>query len=143
MVQGFYVSHIAIDYNPQWFEDNDVPSWIPRWVDLHGTVGFAIRAATGQLEWAENLWFVDYRIRRRLPTATSGRRTFYGNGCKFSEVRDGDIKWELDHSENVFKFLEEVAFEDSRHRKEYASEDDSDTYDRPKVGVLAYEEDET
>ncbi|KAI1777492.1 hypothetical protein F4818DRAFT_457321 [Hypoxylon cercidicola] len=103
----FYVSHVAIDFDPQWFEcDNFLSPYFSVW-SSSGTLGFASRAAADDVEWAENLWFVDYRIRRRpnaLPMTTK-RETFNGNGCKFTEVREGDMDWQIDPSRNVFDFL--------------------------------------
>ncbi|KAK4151615.1 hypothetical protein C8A00DRAFT_35707 [Chaetomidium leptoderma] len=154
-LEGFhvdYVGHVAIDYDPDWLrgEHRDMPMWQYSWASP-GTIGFAIRAATDHLSWAENLWFVDYRIRRRpggvLPTAGS-RRQFHGNGCKFTEVQKGDAGWELnnlDWERDIFDFLEELwdrvneYFHDHGEGSPYSDEPVSH-YHAPNVGVLAYEE---
>ena len=55
---GFYVGHIALDYDPKWSDELYCNSW-----SIKGPLGCAIKAATDQTEWAENLWFIDFRIR--------------------------------------------------------------------------------
>jgi hypothetical protein len=75
-----------------------------------GSVGCAIRAATDELRWAENLWFVDYRIQRKphaLPatTTTTSRHQFHGNSCRFTEVREGDTDWNVNSDPDIFMFV--------------------------------------
>jgi hypothetical protein len=153
LAHNFYVGHIAIEYDPGWLGDADSAmdsevSWASP-----GTIGCAIRAATDQLDWAENLWFVDYRIRPspvsgNTPPTTTSRYHFHGSGCKFTEVRPDDMGWELDHTRpgDVFRFLEEL----EEKVGEYF--DDTGGYTpgwrppvpsygkTPNIGVLAYEE---
>ena len=143
--ENFYVSHIAIDYDPGWLGDTGFLHFQDSWASL-GTIGYAIRAATNQLEWAENLWFVDYRIRRSpgALTTTTSRYQFHGNDCKSTEVRDGDMNWELDHTRDIFKFLEELdeQVDEYFHDVEGSSPWDQPAchFNAPNVGVLAYEE---
>lgn len=149
-VESFYVSHIAIDYDPAWLRDPDSQEDLGYWSP--GTVGCAIRAATNQLEWAENLWYVDYRIRRSPVSALSptslatSRYQFHGHGCKFTEVRESDTDWELDHIRDIFEFLHELndkVDEYGHARNGELSPRRSDlSYSGkvPNVGVLAYEE---
>jgi hypothetical protein len=99
------VGHVGIDYDPDWPRQMSDPSSWASWASP-GTIGFAIRAATDGLSWAENLWFVDYRIRRSprgvLSTATAGgRRQFHGDGCRFTEVQKGDAGWELNNPDGT------------------------------------------
>jgi hypothetical protein len=140
----FYASHIALDYDPEWLTDGNYLDYWSDWVSPK-SIGCAIRAATDQLHWAKKLWFVDYRIRRRpdaLPT-TTGRHQFYGHGCTFTEVREGDADWEVDHSKNIFRFLEELY----KQVLEYCDDIEENSPARascfdsaPYVCVLAYEE---
>lgn len=136
----FYISHIAIEYNPRWLGGaGEIP--FQGSCGSEGLIGLAIREATDQLDWAKNLWFVDYRIRRRqgdaFPATKTSRHEFYGDGCRFTEVQEGDANWELPKDRNVFEFLTELFgvvkeyFEDNECRcSSYA----------PQTGVLAYEE---
>jgi hypothetical protein len=149
---NFYVSHIAIEYDPRWLGDvNSTMDSYDSWASP-GTIGCAIRAATDQLDWAENLWFVDYRIRPSpvsgTPSTTTSRYQFHGGGCKFTEVRQDDIGWELDHTRpgNVFRFLEELKekvdayFYDMGDRSPGWRPSFSCSGRTPNIGVLAYEE---
>ncbi|KAK4034713.1 hypothetical protein C8A01DRAFT_38817 [Parachaetomium inaequale] len=141
-VEKFYVGHIALDYDPGWLMEGDYLDPYDSWASP-GTIGCVIRAATNQLDWAENLWFVDYRIRRH-PGAlltTTNRHQFHGNGCKFTEVREGDTDWKVNHSKSIFKFLEELVekVEYFCHREGY-SPGYVFVYGTLDVGILAYEE---
>ncbi|KAH6848014.1 hypothetical protein B0I37DRAFT_431989 [Chaetomium sp. MPI-CAGE-AT-0009] len=54
----------------------------------------AIKAATERLHWVKHLWFVHSLLRRKLDVpSTPNRLQFHGNGCIFTEVRDGDKDW--------------------------------------------------
>ncbi len=142
--QRFHVGHVAINYDPEWYAQL-ISGYKSVWSD--GAIGWAMRAATDHLEWAENLWFVDYRIRRSpdgVQPMVEGRRQFHGNGCRLTEVRDGDAGWKLDHDGDVIDFLRELWYEvDDFFRQRETSPDwppDVPHYDAPEVGVLAYEE---
>jgi hypothetical protein len=142
--EGFCVGHIAIAYDPQWLAHGEYLPADAAWFSP-GTVGCAIRAATDQLYWAENLWFVDYRIRRRsgMSRSTASRYRFQGNGCTFTEVREGDMDWELDHTQDVFRFLEELREATRLYlTRNSPSPDGRGGYHVgvPQAGILAYEE---
>ncbi len=140
----FSVGHVAIDYDPGWLGGAD---YLPHF-DMFasgGTLGFSICTAI-DLRWAENLWLVDYRIRRKraaCPTPSS-RHQFQGNGCRFTEVQEGDAEWELDATRDVFIFLEELwkqVDEYYREREDSPSTTELIThYPAPEVGILAYEQ---
>lgn len=104
-VGNFLVDQIGIDYDPRWSRTTPEPDEQLS----QRTMNFAIRAASDQLLRAKTLWFVDYRIRRRpdIVPATEGRHQFYGNGCRFTDVREGDSGWDLDHVGDVFRFVAE------------------------------------
>lgn len=152
-LEGFavgYVGHVAIDYDPNWFRGERMPICWNSWASP-GTIGFAICAATEDLSWAENLWFVDYRIRRSpggVPPPAGSRRQFHGNGCRSTEVQKGDAGWELnnlDWDRDIFDFLEELwdrVNDYFLHHGEGSpdSEEPVSHYHAPNVGVLAYEE---
>lgn len=60
-----------------------------------------IVAAAGGLEGMKSLWFVDYSLRRRVGIPpTQDRDQFHGNGCIFTEVKDGDMDWYRSRSRN-------------------------------------------
>ncbi len=140
--QRFRVGHVAIDYDPGW-----LPVWGISWYS-DGPAAFAVRAATDHLEWAENLWFVDYRIRRSLGVVQpmmESRRQFHGNGCKFTEVRDGDAGWELGSARDIFDlFLSDLWDQVDEYFRGRETTPDYPPHvphdGAPNVGVLAYEE---
>ena len=141
--ERFYVGHVAIDYDPGWLGGaNFLPSLIS-WAS-DGTVGFSIRTAI-DLHWAENLWLVDYRIRRKQPAlpTTPSRHQFQGNGCRFTEVQEHDAEWELSRTRDVFIFLKELWMQVDEYYRERAdspSRNEPVSHDAPEVGILAYEE---
>ena len=75
--------HIALNYDLR--EDC--------WCDGPGTKCVTEAVVHGLL-YADQLWFVDYSLRRRanIPLPRD-RRRFHGNGCIFTEVWDGDMSW--------------------------------------------------
>ena len=147
--EGFYVRHIALDYDPEWLDEYEYRymSWGSK-----GTLGCAIRAATNQFEFAENLWFIDFRIRRRphdctvAEDTTEFRHQFDGNGCRFTEVRSDDSGWDFDHECNIFDFLDLLSgavddyFRECVYRDSY-KDGPVDRFGTPNIGVLAYEVD--
>ncbi len=146
--EGFFANHIALDYDPSWFKEG---KFLPSEVSWEGpgTIGSAITAAAAA-RWAEILWFVDARIKRSPKTAlstTEGRHQFYGDGCRFTEVREGDQGWELDNNADVFRFLVELWWKVDDYLRDEEPGDGSPCsdgpvlhYRTPVVGVLAYEE---
>ncbi|KAK3293719.1 uncharacterized protein B0H64DRAFT_466363 [Chaetomium fimeti] len=112
-----------------------------------------IKVASGELSWLENLWFINYFLRRREgapSTSTRERYRFYGNGCIFTEVRHCDWDWyAMPGGISVSEFLvvleSEVASYCSQRdgvRRPYRAGGYDYRYfgDRPEIGVLAYEQ---
>ncbi|KAI9709711.1 MAG: hypothetical protein M1820_003113 [Bogoriella megaspora] len=147
---GYYTEHIALNYDPEW--SHEIMDCDTHWAN-EGTLACAIRAATDQTDWAENLWFIDYRIRRRPNRCTAVWRTtefrhqFHGNGCRFTEVQSGDPEWKIDRECDIFHFLDNLDELVSEYMRRCVYVDGSDdgrpvSHDgAPSVGVLAYEVD--
>ncbi|CAM1501012.1 Fc.00g101740.m01.CDS01 [Cosmosporella sp. VM-42] len=108
-----YVRHIALEFDPSCLGpegcDDDVPSFYDHpWVKC-------AKAVSGiELSWTDNLWLIDYRIKRRPSESpiTQKREEFYGNGRTYVEVRPDDPGWQFGpgHEEqdydNIFNFVE-------------------------------------
>jgi hypothetical protein len=119
-----------------------------------------VRAASGELSWARNLWFVNYHITRKTgaPPVTyrrdrhQYRRRFYGNGYTFTEVRPYDTDWYADGFEDggssVSDFLGRLEIEVFKYctkRDNAQPPYEPGGYDfryighRPEIGILARE----
>jgi len=135
-VQRFHVSHFALQFDPGWLTTDYGPGGL--YWGTEKPVGCAIQAATDDLDWVDNLWFVDHRIRRRpgAPSSTAKRHEFWGNGCKFTEVRESDNEWEFSHDNDIWEFLDDLG----REAKDWVREICGCVENMPSVGVLAYEE---
>ncbi|RYP76641.1 hypothetical protein DL769_003601 [Monosporascus sp. CRB-8-3] len=102
-----HVGHMALEYDPKWA--SDLKAEIGSSCYAKGALGCVSRATTNETSWVENLWFIDYRIRRRpeesLPV--DKRRIFYGVGCRYIEVQQYDPGWDWNlyaGPGNVFTF---------------------------------------
>ncbi|CAM1506298.1 Fc.00g059390.m01.CDS01 [Cosmosporella sp. VM-42] len=87
------VEHVALEFDPSW----EVPG-VEDFLKQSGKLSVQ-NTLVGAKLGLENLWFVDYRIRRShsfLKTRyvlRENRHVFYGNGCQFAEVRPSDTEW--------------------------------------------------
>ena len=84
-------------------------------------------------------------------TATTSRHQFHGNGCRFTEVREGDTGWNVDFDPDIFIFVYDLNdkvdeyFQNQQKgvspiwELESLARLDREDY-APKVGILAYEE---
>ncbi|KAK4201349.1 hypothetical protein QBC40DRAFT_278356 [Triangularia verruculosa] len=83
--------HIAIPYNPAW------DTMCLDWDELEGFVEFLLEASTSA---PVHLWFIDYRLKRRIRVPTEEQleakgdcekpREFHGSDCRYVEVSDKD-----------------------------------------------------
>lgn len=112
--------HVALEFDPVWagrFLCEDL-SWpmgelIETYHPNSGILSAHLRL--------QRLWLIDYRLKRRFSgkgyeskQTPQNRAVFYGNGCRFVEVRQGDSGWELEGRElaaekkphlNPFRFI--------------------------------------
>ncbi|RYP07841.1 hypothetical protein DL765_008994 [Monosporascus sp. GIB2] len=58
-----HAGHIALEYDRKWA--SDLEAEIGSSCYAKGALGCVSRATTNEASWVENLWFIDYRIRRR------------------------------------------------------------------------------
>ncbi|KAI6086275.1 hypothetical protein F4821DRAFT_131710 [Hypoxylon rubiginosum] len=143
--KGAYIENIALEFDPTWESPvhNDFK-------DLYEDEGFRdsprsdaekrVHALINAMDNMRNLWFIDYRIRRsRDPSRRRGirddRAVFYGNGCRFVEVRPKDSEWEFEdgiplspRGRNVFGFIDrfEHAADFYKNYEEYDGYDSED-----------------
>ncbi|RYP11641.1 hypothetical protein DL767_011118 [Monosporascus sp. MG133] len=102
-----HVGHIALEYDPKWA--SDLKSEVGSSCYAKGALGCVSRATTNENSWVENLWFIDYRIRRRPEESllVDKRHIFHGAGCRYVEVQSYDPGWDWNQRyepDNVFSF---------------------------------------
>lgn len=137
----YRVSHVALTLK------SDI------WGKWEGKKGQSIvKAASGELWWARNLWFINYDITRRRGAPVRNRNhrhRFYGNGYVFTEVRQCDTDWYVwDGGLSVSDFLTRLEIEVAKYctkrdkvlvRYRAGSYEYRYIGDRPDIGVLALE----
>jgi hypothetical protein len=94
--------------------------------DRAGWTGVEVALAGGKM-FLDNMWLVDFRIKRKAWAAGRKpicRSAFYGNHCRFVEVKERDADWELDGRPlacgrqgggSVFGFIEKLKAEYARY----------------------------
>ncbi|KAI5865160.1 hypothetical protein GGS23DRAFT_557968 [Durotheca rogersii] len=136
--------HLAFEFDPAWGSSMSDPWRFPCY-DVTGPLRCIIEAAGFETDWVDNIWFIDYRISRRIgPAPNLTREVFNGNSCRFVEVRLEDSLWKRSSGESVFNFVEnlECSLDDYFTDQQYyenRSYYPQTTRWGPPVGVLACE----
>ncbi|RYP06042.1 hypothetical protein DL764_003405 [Monosporascus ibericus] len=131
-----HVGHIALEYGPKWASDFESEVGFSYCAD--GALGCVSRATTNENTWVENLWFIDYRI-RRCPEESlllDKRHIFHGVGCRYVEVQESDPGWDWNQyygRDNAFSFDFHL-YEDLREHFEREGHNWG-----PAIGILACE----
>ncbi|KAI1504880.1 hypothetical protein F5X99DRAFT_431944 [Biscogniauxia marginata] len=143
VIGGYTVRHMALEFDPTWGSPS---SSVPPCFDETGPLRCIATAASFDTYWIKNLWFIDYRIRRRSgSTLNEKRHVFYANSCRYVEVKETDTDWELATEPDIFEFL----FDLDESLEEYfadnfLSRDESPVlrcprWSQPEIRVLACE----
>lgn len=135
---GSWVRHIAFEFDPSWPVNID-----PRNPPADGPYRAVLDAlqqavALGGLP-AHNIWLIDYGIQRRTRSdpvhANQPRIVFYGNRCRFTEVRFMDKDWRMAGYRLVDDFACDIVDTAFARDEDGSSEKPSPTY----FGILAGE----
>ncbi|KAI5861648.1 hypothetical protein GGS23DRAFT_575989 [Durotheca rogersii] len=137
------VHHMALEFDPTWGDPLRGP---PPCLDKTGPLRCIATAVSFETHWVNNLWFIDYRIRRRPgSTLNEKRHVFYANSCRYVQVRETDTDWELATEPDIFEFLVDLneSLEEYFAVYYFAEEERPETncprWGQPVIGVLACE----
>ena len=94
LAKPYALQHFAFEFDPKWKHPEDVPKdeYIWQRMDFLGSV------ANLAMNSSIYIWFIDYGIQRDASLSTNvnardKRVVFYGNGCRFLEVRSSESGW--------------------------------------------------
>lgn len=88
----FALRNVAFEFDPDWEHPEDVHEYEYFWHQESSLGAIADMLCQPEI----HLWFIDYGIQRDAAStavvndARDERKTFYGNGCRFVEVRASD-----------------------------------------------------
>lgn len=117
---GFGIKHVGLELDPGWITHFDEhKSYGYDFEPGNGPAGLqcAAQAATDRLFWTDNLWLIDYRTRLEPGVTYTNRErfVFFGLGCRFIEVKDGDDTWRMADSRDVKKPYRQIEDEDQAY----------------------------